>query len=209
MKTSFTDINGNKHYLFNATDAFGDISTSASLISDIGHIPNKQIQLVVKAINEEIYAAEYSGRQKVLDFERFIKNEIGDNSNEIFRKLIDKNGKIIQPYTDKYIEDYYKFKDELVDLEISKGRYSKEYFEKKIAFDKWQLKNRERRIVDSYYQECVDLDEYTYNIRQNQDNMNINNKFNAKVRKLNLIEKENNVIENIDNEYNDNGNYQI
>ena len=41
---------------------------------------------------------------------------------------------------------YYKFKDELVDLEISKGRYSKEYFEKKIAFDKWQLKNRERWI---------------------------------------------------------------
>lgn len=164
LKTSFTDVNGNKHYLFNATDAFGDISVSASLISDIGHIPNKQIQLVVKAINEEIYAAEYSGRQKVLDFERFIKNEIGDNSNEIFRKLIDKNGKIIQPYTDEYIEDYYKFKDELVDLEVSKGRYSKEYFEKKLAFDKWQLKNRERRIVDSYYKECVDLDEYTYNI---------------------------------------------
>ena len=65
--------------------------------------------------------------------------------------------------------------------------------------------NYQNNVINTNY----NIDEYTYNIRQNQDNMNINNKFNAKVRKLNLIEKENNVIENIDNEYNDNGNYQI
>ena len=145
--------------LIDATTLFGDTSRFTAAISDIGHIPHKQIQMVLKAIGDSLSAAEYEGRQKVQDFDDWIKNNIGDNPNEVFSKIIDKDGKIIQPFTDKFIEDKIKFRDELREIAQTKGYSSREYIEKRLAYDKWLYKNTEQLIVPDYYRQNIEIRE--------------------------------------------------
>ena len=145
--------------LIDATTLFGDTSRFTAAISDIGHIPHKQIQMVVKAIGDSLSAAEYEGRQKVQDFDDWIKNNIGDNPNEVFNKIIDKDGRIIQPFTDKFIEDKIKFRDELREIAQTKGYGSREYIEKRLAYDKWLYKNTEQLIVPDYYRQNIEIRE--------------------------------------------------
>ena len=145
--------------LIDATTLFGDTSRFTAAISDIGHIPHKQIQMVVKAIGDSLSAAEYEGRQKVQDFDDWIKNNIGDNPNEVFNKIIDKDGRIIQPYTDKFIEDKIKFRDELREIAQTKGYGGREYIEKRLAYDKWLYKNTEQLIVPDYYKQNIEIRE--------------------------------------------------
>ena len=145
--------------LIDATTLFGDTSRFTAAISDIGHIPHKQIQMVVKAIGDSLSAAEYEGRQKVQDFDDWIKNNIGDNPNEVFNKIIDKDGRIIQPYTDKFIEDKIKFRDELREIAQTKGYGSREYIEKRLVYDKWLYKNTEQLIVPDYYRQNIEIRE--------------------------------------------------
>lgn len=145
--------------LIDATTLFGDTSRFTAAISDIGHIPHKQIQMVVKAIGDSLSAAEYEGRQKVQDFDDWIKNNIGDNPNEVFNKIIDKDGRIIQPFTDKFIEDKIKFRDELREIAQTKGYGSREYIEKRLAYDKWLYKNTEQLIVPEYYRQNIEIRE--------------------------------------------------
>ena len=145
--------------LIDATTLFGDTSRFTAAISDVGHLPHKQIQMVVKAIGDSLSAAEYEGRQKVQDFDDWIKNNIGDNPNEVFNKIIDKDGRIIQPYTDKFIEDKIKFRDELREIAQTKGYSSREYIEKRLAYDKWLYKNTEQLIVPDYYRQNIEIRE--------------------------------------------------
>lgn len=148
--------------LIDATTLFGDTSKFTAAISDIGHLPHKQIQMVVKAIGDSLSAAEYKGRENVEDYDEWIKNNIGDNPNEVFNKIIDKDGKIIQPYTDKFIEDKIKYRDELKEIAQSKGYGSKEYFEKRLAYDKWLYQNTEQLIEAPYYGRNIKLREDVY-----------------------------------------------
>lgn len=145
--------------LIDATTLFGDTSLFTAAISDVGHLPHKQIQMVVKAIGDSLSAAEYTGRQKVQDFDDWIKNNIGDNPNEIFNKIIDKDGKIIQPFTDKFFEDKIKYRDELREIAQSKGYGSKEYIIKRLEYDKWLYNNTEQLIKPDYYRQNIEIRE--------------------------------------------------
>lgn len=148
--------------LIDATTLFGDTSKFTAGISDVGHLPHKQIQMIVKAIGDSLSAAEYTGREKVQDFDDWIAKNIGTNPNEIFNKIIDKDGRIIQPFTDKFIEDKVKYRDELREISQSKGFGSKEYFEKKLAYDKWLHQNTEQLIKPDYYERSIKLREDVY-----------------------------------------------
>ena len=145
--------------LIDATTLFGDTNSFTAAISDIGHIPHKQIQMIVKAIGDSLSAAEYDGRQKVQDFDKWIADNIGNNPNEVFNKIIDKNGRIIQPYTDKFIEDKIKYRDELREIAQTKGYSSREYIEKRLAYDKWLYNNTEQLIKPDYYKRNIELRE--------------------------------------------------
>ena len=148
--------------LIDATTLFGDTSAIVANISDIGHLPHKQIQMIVKAIGEQLAASEYTAREKVEDFDKWIKDNIGDNPNEVFNKIIDDDGRIIQPFTDKFLEDKIKLKDELKSIEQTYGAGSKEFFLKKLEYDKFLYKNTEQLIVPDYYKRHIELREYVY-----------------------------------------------
>ena len=65
-----------------------------------------------------------------------ISDNIGNNPNEVFNKIIDKNGRIIQLYIGKFIEDKIKYRDELREIAQTKGYRIREYIEKSLAYDK-------------------------------------------------------------------------
>lgn len=216
FKTSFIDSSGNTHRIIEATDVFGDISFLTSQISDVGNIPHKQLQIIVKTINERLNEAEFVGREKVQSFEKWIKDNIGDNANEIFNKIIDENGKIIQPYSDKFLEDKYRFKEELKDIEQTYGRDSVEYFKKDLEYKKWKLNNTEQRIKDDYYRRYIDILETAfdeagetlvkYRALVNELYNIYGDTYNLTDEELKQKERINKELSNIVNDYDENGN---
>lgn len=145
--------------LIDVTTLFGDTSKFTAEISDIGHLPHKQIQLVVKSIAGMLSAAEYDGRQKVQDFDKWISENLTGKFNDVANKIIDENGRFIMPYSDKFIEDRDKFREELKSTQDLYGRDSIQYFDKKLAYDKWLHQNTEQGIVPEYYKDKIDAQE--------------------------------------------------
>jgi len=161
-KVAYKDAYGNEHRMINITDVFGDTSFVRAQIADIAHIPNKQIQIVAKIISEELNASEYRGRDKVANYDKWISDNIGSNPNEVFNKIVDENGKLIQPFTDAYIDDFNRQRIELQQIEDTEGRFSANYFLKKLEFDKWKLRNSQQRILDDYYDRHIRIRETGY-----------------------------------------------
>ena len=163
LRIALKDEQGNTQYMIEATDVFGDTQRLMAAISDVGNLPHKQIQMVVKAINSHIYSSLYRGREKVEGYEKWIKDNIKGDVNEVYNKIIDENGKLLLPYNESFIKDKYQFIDELNLLRETKGVDSEEYRRKEIEFKKWKVRNLEQRFVVDYYKEDVELEEWALN----------------------------------------------
>ena len=163
LRIALKDEQGNTQYMIEATDVFGDTKRLMAAISDVGNLPHKQIQMVVKAINSHIYSALYTGREKVEEYEKWIKDNIKGDINEVYNKIIDENGTLILPYNESFIKDKYQLIDELNLLRQTKGVDSEEYRRKEIEFKKWKVRNLEQQFVVDYYKEDVELEEWALN----------------------------------------------
>ena len=160
LKIALKDEFGNTQYMIEATDVFGDTKRLMAAISDVGNLPHKQIQMVVKAINSHIYSSLYRGREKVDGYEKWIKDNIKGNVNDVYNKIIDDNGRLLLPYNESFIKDKYQFIDELNLIRQTKGVDSEEYKRKEIEFKKWKVRNLEQQFIVNYYKEDVELEEW-------------------------------------------------
>ena len=163
LRIALKDELGNTQYMIEATDVFGDTKRLMAAISDVGNLPHKQIQMVVKAINSHIYSSLYRGREKVEGYEKWIKDNIKGDVNDVYNKIIDENGRLLLPYNESFIKDKYQFIDDLNLLRQTKGVDSEEYKRKEIEFKKWKVRNLEQRFIVDYYKEDVELEEWTLN----------------------------------------------
>ena len=136
-------------------DQFGDLSWFETNIGDILHTNNKLIQVVVKLANETEYEAQFQAKDKLKDFDAFLKgleDELGNETiQEALDKIITKDGKFISKFKDAWLADKqdveYKEEKALADY----GKYSKEYLIAKYNKDKWFAENVEQIGVDTYY----------------------------------------------------------
>lgn len=145
------------------TDIFGDSEWFAANIGDVTHLNHKQIQVVTKLALEELEKGRIRGLNKVAEFEKWwneMEAKIGsDELQKVLSKLIDNEGKFIQPYVKRFIEDKIAWKEKLDAVE-QYGRSSIEYLKVKHARDKWYIDNTEEPYTKDYYQERWNNEDY-------------------------------------------------
>ena len=144
--------------LVNLKDTFGDAGWWESWIGDIGMISNKQIQTVVKIVNNILSEAimENAPKRKQEFLNRFDKilDESGDFS---WNNIIDKEGRLIRPYTAQFIADRDRLRDAVREAKDTYGIDSIEYIKAKLDRDEWYANNVHQEVISSYYKEKNDL----------------------------------------------------
>lgn len=145
------------------TDQFGDVDWWDLNLSDIGEVNHKQIQTIVKLVSSILNeATSVLAPKEVANFNKKYDTIMAMSESYNENNIITKDGRLIQIYTDDFIEDKYKFANAARDAEMIYGRYSKEHFEAKLANDKWKLENLEQEVNDNYYRQKIALEERTY-----------------------------------------------
>lgn len=138
--------------LVNLNDTFGDAGWWESWIGDIGMISNKQIQTVVKIVNNIMTQAAIEDAPKR-------KQEFLDRLDGILDKpgtfrwenVIDNKGRLIRPYTSQFIEERDRLRNAVQEARDTYGEDSFEYINAKLERDEWYAENVHQRVVPEYY----------------------------------------------------------
>lgn len=138
--------------LVNLNDTFGNANWWESWIGDTAMISNKQIQTVVKIVNNIMTQAAMEDAPKR-------KQEFLDKIDKILSKqgsfgwdnVVDEQGRLIRPYTSKFIEDRNRLRDAVREAREVYGEDSLEYIETKLARDEWYADNVHQIVVADYY----------------------------------------------------------
>ena len=138
--------------LVNLNDTFGDAGWWESWIGDTAMISNKEIQTVVKIVNNIMTQAAIKDAPKR-------KQEFLDRLDGILDKpgtfrwenVIDKQGRLIRPYTSQFIEERNRLRDAVQEARDTYGEDSFEYINAKLERDEWYAENVHQIVVPEYY----------------------------------------------------------
>lgn len=135
-------------------DSFGDIDWFDNTFADILHTNNKLIQVVVKLASEVEAKAEFDAKDRLKEFDVFLKDlELklgGETVQQALDKII-KNGKFVREFKQDWLdtkENLQKATDEALE---KYGKYSKEYLTAKLDRDIWYAENVEQIGAEDYY----------------------------------------------------------
>ena len=138
--------------LVNLNDTFGDAGWWESWIGDIAMISNKEIQTVVKIVNNIMTQAAIEDapkrKQEFLDRLDGILNKPGTFRWE---NVIDGQGRLIRPYTSQFIEERNRLRDAVQEARDTYGEDSFEYINAKLERDEWYVENVHQIVVPDYY----------------------------------------------------------
>ena len=138
--------------LVNLNDTFGDAGWWESWIGDTAMISNKEIQTVVKIVNNIMTQAAIEDapkrKQEFLDRLDGILNKPGTFRWE---NVIDKQGRLIRPYTSQFIEERNRLRDNVQEARDTYGEDSFEYINAKLKRDEWYAENVHQIVVPDYY----------------------------------------------------------
>jgi hypothetical protein len=138
--------------LVKLNDTFGDAGWWESWIGDIGMISNKQIQVVVKIVNKIMtQAAIEDAPKRKQEFLDRIDNILDKPGEFNWNNVIDKQGRLIRPYTAQFIEDRNKLRDAVNEARDTYGEDSIEYIKAKLERDEWYANNTHQIVVPEYY----------------------------------------------------------
>lgn len=138
--------------LVNLNDTFGDAGWWESWIGDTAMISNKEIQTVVKIVNNIMTQAAIEDapkrKQEFLDRLDGILNKPGTFRWE---NVIDKQGRLIRPYTSQFIEERNRLRNAVQEARDTYGEDSFEYINAKLERDEWYAENVHQIVVPDYY----------------------------------------------------------
>lgn len=136
----------------NLKDTFGDSGWWETNIGDIAMLSNKQVQVIVKIVNRIMnQAAMQDAPRKKNEFLKRFDNILAKSGSFRWENVIDSNGKLIRPYTAKFLTDRDKLVDAVKDVLDRYGIDSKEYIAAKLKRDEWYADNVEQPVVREYY----------------------------------------------------------
>ena len=138
--------------LVNLNDTFGDAGWWESWIGDTAMISNKEIQTVVKIVNNIMTQAAIEDapkrKQEFLDRLDGILNKPGTFRWE---NVIDSQGRLIRPYTSQFIEERNRLRNAVQEARDTYGEDSFEYINAKLERDEWYAENVHQIVVPDYY----------------------------------------------------------
>ena len=136
----------------NLKDTFGDSGWWETNIGDIAMLSNKQVQVIVKIVNRIMnQAAMQDAPRKKNEFLKRFDNILAKSGSFRWENVIDSNGRLIRPYTAKFLTDRDKLVNAVKDALDKYGIDSKEYIAAKLKRDEWYADNVEQPVVREYY----------------------------------------------------------
>lgn len=138
--------------LVNLKDTFGDAGWWESWIGDTAMMSNKEIQTVVKIVNNIMtQAAMEDAPKRKQEFLNRIDNILSKEGSFSWDNVVDKQGRLIRPYTSQFIEDRNKLRNAVQEARDTYGEDSIEYINAKLERDEWYAKNVNQIVVPEYY----------------------------------------------------------
>lgn len=141
-----------RHGLIDLKTTFGDTDWFDLTFSDVGEINHKQVQTVTKYVNSILNeATKIIAPQSVATFNKQYEGILKSPGSYNQDNIITKQGKLITPYKEQFLEDREKVINAVKDASETYGVDSIEYIKAKLARDKWRAKNVQQEIVSPYY----------------------------------------------------------
>ena len=160
-------------------DGFYGSGMIEAMINDTQEMPNPLIQIITKEVMADIRAKEMQAEDRIKDFKdtlaRIKKEAAAAGMNINWDNIVDKTGKLIQPYKDAFIDDYRALKQNIESIKNtlrSDGTVDYEALNRaQLALDKWlndnvelPLKGDEKdefglKTIKSFYTKKIELDQ--------------------------------------------------
>lgn len=160
-------------------DGFYGSGMIEAMINDTQEMPNPLIQIITKEVMADVRAKEMQAEERIKDFEETlarIKKEAAEAGLSInWDNIVDKSGKLIQPYKDEFIEAYRSLKENIETIKSTlnaDGNIDYEALNRaQLALDKWlndnvelPLKGDEKdefgiNTIKSFYTKKIELEQ--------------------------------------------------
>lgn len=141
-----------RHGIIDLRTHFGDIHWFDFTFSDIHELNHKQVQAVVKAVNQIIdHARMHVIPQAVDDFEERWADIEKRHGKIDLNRIIDDNGKVIQEYTQDFIEDGKRYREAVEKAKEEHSIDSYEYHMAKLEYDEWKAVYTHQPAAKAYY----------------------------------------------------------
>lgn len=128
-------------------------------IGDLQDTGNSLIQNISKHIVDDISAKDMQAAKDAREFEKAIK-ALGHID---WDKLIDKNGKLIRDYTDKFVEDLDALRNKVNEARKDVINNPMAYLKAKHEYDAFKIAHLNQKFKDEYYKAMYDNDDYMLN----------------------------------------------
>lgn len=128
-------------------------------IGDLQDTGNSLIQNISKHIVDDISTKDMQAAKDAREFEKAIK-ALGHIN---WDKLIDKNGKLIRDYTDKFVEDLDALNNKVNEARKDVISNPMAYLKAKHEYDAFKLAHLNQSFKDEYYKAMYDNDDYMLN----------------------------------------------
>ena len=128
-------------------------------IGDLQDTGNSLIQNISKHIVDDINAKDMQAARDAREFEKAIK-ALGHIN---WDKLVDKNGKLIRDYTDKFVEDLDTLRNKVNEARKDVINNPIAYLKAKHEYDAFKIAHLNQQFKDEYYKAMYDNDDYMLN----------------------------------------------
>lgn len=128
-------------------------------IGDLQDTGNSLIQNISKHIVSDIRAKDMQAAKDAREFEKAIK-ALGHIN---WDKLVDKNGKLIRDYTDKFVEDLDTLRNKVNEARKDVINNPMAYLKAKHEYDAFKIAHLNQQFKDEYYKSMYDNDDYMLN----------------------------------------------
>ena len=128
-------------------------------IGDLQDTGNSLIQNISKHIVDDISAKDMQAAKDAREFEKAIKT-LGHID---WDKLVDKNGKLIRDYTDKFVEDLDALRNKVNEARKDVINNPMAYLKAKHEYDAFKIAHLNQKFKDECYKAMYDNDDYMLN----------------------------------------------
>lgn len=128
-------------------------------IGDLQDTGNNLIQNISKHIVSDIRAKDMQAAKDAREFEKAIK--VLGHIN--WDKIVDKNGKLIRDYTDKFVEDLDTLRNKVNEARKDVINNPMDYLRAKHEYDAFKIAHLNQQFKDEYYKAMYDNDDYMLN----------------------------------------------
>ena len=145
-------------------DGYHSAGAFDAWVNDLQETSSPLLQIITKEVMGDIRAKEMQATQRIREFKAKVA-EIKAKAkaagvNIDWKNIIDENGKFIQDYNQKFVDEISRLSDEMNKAKVEYGEGSIEHLRAKFEYDKFKLNHVNQQLVDEYYEAKLKLEEH-------------------------------------------------